>query len=84
MVTTVTMVMVSLVKGDLTEWTEKGHHPTSAPVPVQHLLSSKRKVTSLELLAPSQAHPMTYHLGPSHLPHQEDPLYQDLILATQA
>lgn len=75
--------MVSLVRGDLTEWTEKDHHPTSAPVLAQPHLSSRKKETNRELQVPSPVPPMTCHQDPSLHLHPEVLLYQALTLDTQ-
>lgn len=83
MVTTVKMAMGSLVKGDLTEWTEKDHHPTSAPVLAQPHLLSRKKETNQELQVPSPVPQMTCHQDLSLQLHPEVLLYQALTLDTQ-
>lgn len=77
------MEMDSLVKGDLTEWTEKDHRPTSAPVLAQPHLSSRKKETNQELQVLSPVPPMTCHQDPSLQLHPEVPLFQALTLDTQ-
>lgn len=83
MVTTGTMEMDFLVKGDQTEWIEKDPHPTSALVPVQPHLSSRKKETNQELQVPSPVPPMTCHQDPSLQLHLEGLLFQALTLDIQ-